>query len=390
MLSKFFQTIILVGVVQGFVVSSLLFFVKKNKLQNRLLAALILVITLAGFNLYGNFANWFGSPLLRFITDIVPLVMPMAIGPLMYFYVQAVLSPGFRMGKKQKRHFIPLVIDLVPAFVPILYLVLLLTKLIARNPAPWGNFIDTYNVYADIPRWLSVTIYVWFSSKYISKYISKRQGTLNGQSLHVKWLQQFVRVFMIFQAVWLIYLIPYIIPRYSDWLLSTFDWYPLYIPMAVMVYWLGIKGYMITQQQALTDKKIAAGSSSLSPELVQQVMTALEHSMKTDNMYLNPALSLTLLSEHTGFNQKAISTVLNQYMQTSFNDYVNGYRVTAFKEKAAQPDSGRLTIAGIAFECGFSSQATFQRVFKLSTGLTPKAFLSKKEETAENNAQIMM
>ncbi len=376
--------------VQGFVVSSLLFFVKKNRLQNRLLAAMILVITLASFNLYGTFTNWFGSPLLRFVTQIIPLVMPMAIGPLIYFYVQAVLSPGFRMGKKQKRHFIPLLVDLVPPFVPILYLVLLLTKLIAKNPAPWGNFIDTYNVYADIPRWFSITIYVWLSSKYISKYISKRQSAINGQAIQVKWLKQFVRVFMIFQAVWLLYLIPYIIPRYTDWLLNTFDWYPLYIPMAIMVYWLGIKGYMITQQQATADKKIASGNANLSPELVQQVMAALEQSMKTGNVYLNPGLSLALLAEYTGFNQKVISTVLNQYMQTNFNDYINGYRITAFKEKAGQPGASHLTIAGIAFECGFSSQATFQRVFKLTTGLTPKAFLSKKEETAENNAQIMM
>jgi len=33
-----------------------------------------------------------------------------------------------------------------------------------------------------------------------------------------------------------------------------------------------------------------------------------------------------------------------------------------------------LTIAGIAFECGFNSQATFQRTFKELTGQSPSEF----------------
>src|SRR5580704_6265225 len=72
--------------IQGFIISSLLFFTKKNKRSNRLLAVLIFLISLACFNLYADYKNWFGSDILRFIAQLVPLIIVMPVGPLILFY----------------------------------------------------------------------------------------------------------------------------------------------------------------------------------------------------------------------------------------------------------------------------------------------------------------
>jgi AraC-like DNA-binding protein len=53
---------------------------------------------------------------------------------------------------------------------------------------------------------------------------------------------------------------------------------------------------------------------------------------------------------------------------------VNEYRVAMFKEKILLPEMNHLTIAGIAVDCGFNSQATFQRTFKEITGKSPSEF----------------
>jgi AraC-like DNA-binding protein len=66
--------------------------------------------------------------------------------------------------------------------------------------------------------------------------------------------------------------------------------------------------------------------------------------------------------------------VLNQHLHTSFNEFVNEYRVSAFKQKLCTDEVKHLTIAGIAAECGFNSQATFQRTFRQVTGLSPSEF----------------
>ena len=102
--------------------------------------------------------------------------------------------------------------------------------------------------------------------------------------------------------------------------------------------------------------------------------------MEEDKLYLNPNLSLHVLAQHTGLAQKNISAVLNQHLNKSFNEYVNKYRVGEFKKKILQPGLDHLTITGIAFECGFNSQATFQRTFKEFTGMSPTEFRKTASE----------
>jgi len=372
-LSGAFKTILLLGSIQGFIVSSLLFFSEKNRYSNRVLSLLIFLITLACFNLYGNYENWFGSSLLRLTADIIPLVVVMPFGPLVWFYVQSVLDPSFKITKKQRIHFYPVLVDLVPSLTVITYIIGYFTGLIRGKPGPWGIFIDTYNVYADIPRWSSITIYVWLSWKYLKAYKAKLNGNLNGQTDNYRWLRQFVLAFIIFQSVWFVYLVPYVIPQFTDKILDTFDWYPIYIPMAILIYWLGIKGYIISQRQIVADKKINA-ASSISSQLADKVIGSLLKAMGDDKIFLNPNLNVAILSEHTGITPRIISAVLNQHLQKSFNEFVNGYRVSEFKERILNPDMNNLTIAGIAFECGFNSQATFQRTFKELTGQSPSEF----------------
>lgn len=381
-MTSFFNTIILLGIIQGLVVSSLLFFSRKHKYPNRILAVLILLISLASFNLYGNYVNWFGSSALRFIAQIVPLVLPMAFGPLIFFYIQSYLEPGFSVTSRERRHFYPALIDLVPSITVIVFIAGITIHVIKNKPGPWGAFIDNYNVYADIPRWLSISTYLWLSAKYLQ---AKKKQTIISDGIagnNYKWLNQFVRAFTCFQIIWLVYLVPYVIPGYTDWVLNTFDWYPVYIPMVVLVYWLGIKGYIISQQQTVAVKKSAAIFNTLPPSLLQQVTDSLKKAMEQDKVFLNPTLSLANMSVVTGFPQKIISAVLNQHLQKSFNEYVNGYRIEVFMEKVRLPEMNHLTIAGIAFECGFNSQATFQRSFKESTGQSPSEFRKTVLETA--------
>jgi len=162
-------------------------------------------------------------------------------------------------------------------------------------------------------------------------------------------------------------------------MLDTFDWYPIYIPMAVLIYWLGIKGYML--QANSIQKKTAVASNVLPEEIIRQTTSALIKSMEVDQLFLNPELNVALLSRHTGIPQKTISAVLNQHMQKSFNEFINAYRINAFIKKAGQPEMEQLTIAGIATECGFNSQATFQRTFKEITGTSPSAYLKTTVKT---------
>jgi AraC-like DNA-binding protein len=371
--STFLNTIILLGTLQGFIICCLLFYSKKNRLGNRLLAKLIFLMSLASLNLYLNEVGFFNlNGLTSTLNALLPMVVVMPMGPLIYFYIQSSLDPEFKITKNHRLHFLPIIIDLVPSFTVIIFFAGVYQKVIRPYAKPWGIFIDHYNTYADVPRWMSITFYLWLSVRYLLTLKNKNHPG-NGQMAVFKWMQQFVYIFLVFQFIWLLYLVPYVIPQYTDFMLDTFKWYPVYIPLAILIYWLGIKGYLISYQQGIT-KKNSSIPSSLSGTSIDETVSLLKKSMEDDKIYLDPNLNLNLLAIHIGIGQKTISAVLNQHLQKSFNEFINQYRVDAVKTKLQQPETVNLTIAGIASTCGFNSQATFQRTFKELTGMSPSEY----------------
>jgi AraC-like DNA-binding protein len=375
-LTGFLTTIILLGAIQGFIVSILLWRNKRNAPSNRLLSMLILLMALASSNIYFMHTGLFHTTTtLRVIAAVVPLIFIMPMGPLIYFYIQSCLDPAFTLTRKQAIHFYPVIIDIIPQLTAIIYLLGVWSGVFKVSKQPWGYFLDTYDVYSDIPRWVSLTVYIWLSARYIAARKAKSQAEDQAQINRFRWMQQFVYVFLGFQLIWLLYLVPYVIPRYTDWLLNTVDWYPVYIPMAIIIYWLGIKGYLVAQTASDNpEKKRKTFAADMPADTVQQTTGLLTKAMEQDKLYLNPALNLDLLSGHTGLPQKTISAVLNQHLGKSFNEWINEYRVAAFKQKIRQADMQHFTISGIAAECGFNSQATFQRIFKQSVGMTPSQY----------------
>jgi AraC-like DNA-binding protein len=378
--AEFFHMLMLLGFLQGAIMSVLLFFSKKRSRPNRFLGSLILLIALACLNLYLFESPWFtNNPVLNLLGNLIPLVIIMPVGPLLYFYVRSSMEPSFRLERKERLHFLPVIIDVVPELTTVVYFTGLFTGLISSPPAAWGRFIDDYNVYADIPRWGAVTFYLWLSARYLA-------GAGGGNDAYRHWLRQFIRLFLVFQAIWFIYLVPYVIPSLTDKVLDAVDWYPVYIPLVVLIYCLGLKGYLMAPDA------IPAGKKAVAPPpagLVAETLPLLRKAMEQDRLYLEPDLNLALLSRHTGLPQKTISLVLNQHLQKSFNEFVNGYRVAAFKQKIDQAEQDNMTILALALDAGFNSQATFQRAFRSNTGMSPREYMNQrlKEASKQENEQ---
>lgn len=357
------RTILLLGCLQGVVICVLLFGSRRHRQANRLLGLLILLISLASLKVYGSAQGWWDSGLVPvLIANFVPFFLIMPIGPLVYFYARSCLDPRFVMTKGDRIHFFPVIIDLVPVLTAFLYVGLGALGLIRHGPQAWGAFIDGYNVYADIPRWVSVTIYVGAAWRALRGRRASEDPT--------RWLGQFVVAFLIFQGIWLVYLVPYVFPVSGDWLLDRLGWYPLYIPLTVLSYWLGIRGYLQSQI-------VPVPGAALPEAVVRKTAGVLLRVMEEDRLYRNPDLSLSFLAEQTGIPPKTLSAVLNQHLHKSFSEFVNEYRVREVQERLLKGGARERTIAGLAYECGFNSLPTFQRAFKSVSGVSPKEYLIK-------------
>ncbi len=93
--------------------------------------------------------------------------------------------------------------------------------------------------------------------------------------------------------------------------------------------------------------------------------------------YLDAGLTLRALAEQIDMHPNQLSWLLNTIIGKSFNEYVNHFRVKAFKEIALNPKNEHLSLVGLAFESGFNSKTVFNTYFKKETGVTPGQFLKK-------------
>lgn len=373
--SVFLDTLILLGAVQGMILAALI----KHAKGSRYLAWFVFLIAWACLNLFLQHQGWYvNSGIGGLLDGLVPFVVAMAFGPLLYAYIRSILYPEIKPVSRWL--FFPIIIDLVPIGAGWIFVLGRLTGTMTQATGPKiGLFIDDWEMYADIPRWISMGVYLVLTIRMYRAWksgLQQQKPTLQEKSPLISWIRQLLWVFSTFQVLWLIHLVPYILPATSNKLLDWGDWYPLYLPLVLIIYWLGIRIYQLALAPPVMPK-VKPKAPILDPGLVKDAKAVIIQSMEVDKLYLDPELSLTKLAAQVNLPPKTVSALLNQEMDTSFGEFVNGYRIEEVKQLLLDPAKKDMTITGLAYDCGFNSQPTFQRAFKAQTGLTPKEFIQQ-------------
>jgi AraC-like DNA-binding protein len=384
-LTSFLNSIILLGSIQGFIIGTILYFSSKEKISGKLLAWLLLIMALACLKIYLNNIGITYTTIGSLVDAFIPFMIIMPVGPLIYFYCKAELAPDFEIGRTDYKHFYAVIVDLFHHASAVVFVVVLVLGWADPKKNNFGVWFDTYNVYADIPRWISLSLYLLLSFRLLNNFI--KQAKFNHEAtISVSWLKELLWVFLVFDFLWLIYLVPYVIPQYTDFILNSVDWYPVYLPLVVIIYWLGIRGFLINRREINLVRKPAM--LQLSEQIIDQTMEGLRKSMVENKLYLDAGLNLTKLAKHIGVPPKIASAVLNQKLGKSFNEYVNEFRVEEVKGRLVKPENKKYTITSLAYECGFNSQPTFQRAFKTVVGLTPREFVQQNGGVEFNSKQV--
>ncbi len=108
---------------------------------------------------------------------------------------------------------------------------------------------------------------------------------------------------------------------------------------------------------------------------IEMIKRKLQDFLKMSRPYLNKNLTIGELAEAIDVPAYQLSIVINKHMKTSFFELINTYRIEELKQRFFEPRYSNLTLLGMALECGFSSKATFNRIFKQLTGQTPSEYI---------------
>ncbi len=123
---------------------------------------------------------------------------------------------------------------------------------------------------------------------------------------------------------------------------------------------------------------VKAKAALLDPSKTDAYSARLTAHFAEDEPFLNPDLSLRGLASEIEIHPNQLSWLLNENLGKNFNEFINHYRIAAFKTIAKDPKNANITIMGLAYDCGFNSKTVFNTYFKKETGQTPKQFLSQQ------------
>jgi len=110
-------------------------------------------------------------------------------------------------------------------------------------------------------------------------------------------------------------------------------------------------------------------------DLYQEMLKLIE----TQKLYLNPHLDQKLLITLLGTNRAYLYQAISQNAEANFKNIINLYRVREVKrliEKTVDERKSDLP-EQLYTEAGFNSLATYHRIFKQFTGLTPREYMQE-------------
>lgn len=374
---------LLILVIQGLIFTLLLLsrYRRKGNISDLFLGLILLLTSYSQICYTVGFMGWYNvfktTKINYFLINIA-----LALGPLIYLYVKSITTSNFRFKKNYFWHF-------ALAFIVIIYR---FSIFIYDSQQP--GFADNQNGYLKIEldeayvqtvmsyvETAYMLIYLAFTLQLFYSYRKKiMQYFSNTYKLELNWILSFLILFSI----------SFLYGTIQDIIGSSFIdlgyeqrwWLNLFV--AVITVYVGVKGYFTDTTKlnkldfSFSPKIISIPESNSNTEpksFSKQDIIQIKSLMKNDKAYLNPELNLSDLAKMAKMNRGQLSEIINSGFGKNFNDFVNEYRVEAFKNMLKEDMHKQLSLLGIAQECGFNSKATFNRVFKKLTSFSPTEFL---------------
>jgi AraC-like DNA-binding protein len=114
--------------------------------------------------------------------------------------------------------------------------------------------------------------------------------------------------------------------------------------------------------------------------MIDEINNKLLDFIDTEKPYLNPELSLQELADSIEVKRHLLSNVINQKHNKNFYEFINQYRIEEVKALMTDPKNKNYKLISLAYDAGFNSKASFNRIFKQMTGMTPSLYITSHSD----------
>ncbi|MBS1529565.1 MAG: AraC family transcriptional regulator, partial [Bacteroidetes bacterium] len=296
-----------------------------------LFSGLTLALLLAFIKRQGQRANLFLSSALAITVlkagGLTPIFLP-ALGPLLYLYVRERIHPEHRFSRKDILHFCPLLAGY------------------------WA------------PVWLVViwiVAYLYLSHRLIQNFYDRLRPILMDRPRFA--FRRLDRTLFLLGLICLMWLVN-----------DIFCFAVAFTLMGMAVEAMLAHDEGVTLVTPVTDRLDA-----------REKGRRLKETVAKNRLYEDAELTLATLAAKLSIHPHELSRIINIGLDKNFSDFINEFRVREVTRKMHNPAYDRLTLLGIAYESGFNSKRTFNRVFKEITGKTPAEYKNFIEKEAPIN-----
>ncbi len=345
--------VLLCAALYGVLRAGMLCCIPVNRRANRLLAALIVVLALYTAPYIIGYAGYYDAyPWLSF----APYNLTLAIGPLLYLYLIALRSGDTALPPRWRLHFLP-------ALAQLGYYCIMFFQPIGFKNA-WNGGVHERLIDPLETAGLVVSLAVYWRLAY--RALRKKP------TAPAEWGRNFLLAMSLSILIWYGMLA-------TEWAfsgLSYFQRFPFYMWLAMLVCHLGTEAYhrgAVPPPLATPSPVQAANPGSRSAPDQATLGQRWRDAIVDAQRWRDPDLNLAGLAQQLGTNTTALSRAFNEGLGMNFNEVLNRIRVDAVVA-ALQHDDGGRSVLDIALAEGFSSKASFNRVFKQYTGETPSDY----------------
>jgi len=358
------ETLIAIGSINSFFFSLVVFNKHQRTKADNLLTVLFVILGLSFGIVYLSYI--LNLPVLQILIWNISLL----IAPIFYLYAYLLIKENIQLKKSNLINFIPYAISLVYlVIIFIFYSETEIDNLFNNSIKDTGLLFVSFTII----EILIIPFYTFLIFRLLRKHNENIKLFFSNLTDHnLVWL----RVLMIgILFIWFFINFLYYLPSLSNEINLKYG----FGVSSIFIFYLG---YFATKQKPIYNKEFINQyknkkyyKSEIKKDEIDFFYAKLIDVLENKKPYLEPNISLFNLAKMVNISPHNLSQIINTKSKMNFFELMNTYRIDEFKRKIKNGENKKLTLISIAYDCGFNSKSTFNRVFKRVTGQTPSNYL---------------